>query len=480
MKRLLKDAVVYGLGDLIFKFVTFAVFPIYAHLFSVERFGVLALVGSSAALISTVLNLGLNNAVVRYYLAPDVLEERRPVLVSTGLVVLLLWSSLVTALLLFGLRPFSDALEQRYGIEWPLLVLALAANLPLLVIMYCLDVIRVHFSPWRYSLLAALRSLPAIAISLFLVIALDQELLGYFAGQVLAFTLAVPFGLWLIRKELKWRFDFGLAREIVLYGYPFIFTGLAYWVFSSMDRWMLGELSDNTNVGLYSIAYNFAGILIFVTTAFAQAWSPFALRLHAEDPDYRNKISRLFSYWFFALALVGLAVSLFGYEILRLTTPEAYWPAATTLSVLAMGLVLMGTTQFTALGISLERKTSLLSAAAWIAAIVNFLLNLVLIPKFGTLGSAAATFVAYATLTGFNLYWAQKLHFFPLESKKLLFSLVIVVFAPLLSGFLNASAWDLWVVAVKVLALGLVLFFGFATRVVVFADLKRLSPRGVS
>ena len=188
MKRLLKDAVVYGVGDLIFKFVTFAVFPVYAHLFSVERFGVLALVSSSAALISTVLNLGLNNAVVRYYLAPDVLEERRPVLVSTGLVVLLLWSSLVTALLLFGLRPFSDALEQRYGIEWPLLVLALAANLPLLVIMYCLDVIRVHFSPWRYSLLAAVRSLPAIAISLFLVIALDQELLGYFAGQVLAFA----------------------------------------------------------------------------------------------------------------------------------------------------------------------------------------------------------------------------------------------------------------------------------------------------
>src|SRR5919199_5905983 len=237
MKRLLKDAVIYGVGDLIFKFVTFAVFPIYAHLFSVERFGVLALVGSSAALISTVLNLGLNNAVVRYYLAPDVLEERRPVLVSTGLVVLLLWSSLVTALLLFGLRPFSDALDQRYGIEWPLLMLALAANLPLLVIMYCLDVIRVHFSPWRYSLLAALRSLPAIAISLFLVIALDQELLGYFAGQVLAFALAVPFGLWLIRKELKWRFGFCFFRENGVFGYPFIFTGLAYWVFNSMDRW---------------------------------------------------------------------------------------------------------------------------------------------------------------------------------------------------------------------------------------------------
>jgi hypothetical protein len=67
-----------------------------------------------------------------------------------------------------------------------------------------------------------------------------------------------------------------------------------------------------------------------------------------------------------------------------------------------------------------------------------------------------------------------------LESKKLLFSLVVVVFAPLLSGFLNAFAWDVWVVAVKVLTLGLVLFFGFATRVVVLSEIKRLNPRGVS
>src|SRR5215217_1964859 len=479
MNRLLKDTAIYGVGDFIFKFVSFAVFPIYANLFSVEQFGVLALVFTSASLVGLVLNLGLNNAVQRYYFEPNILEERRPVLVSTGLMVLLLWSSLVTALLLFGLHPFRDALDQRYDIEWLFLVLALSANLPSVVITYCLDVLRLHFSPWKYSLLAALRSLPAVAFGLFLIIALNQGLLGIFAGQVLAFTLAMPLGLWLIRRELRWQFDFGLAREIALYGYPFVFIGLAYWVYSSMDRWMLGELSNNTNVGLFSIAYSFAGVIIFVTLAFAQAWSPFAFKMYAEDPDYRIKISRLFSYWFFALTHNGLVISLFGYELLRVLTPETYWPAATTLSVLAMGLVLMGTTQFTALGISLARRTTLLSAASWIAAIVNFLLNLILIPELGALGSGVATFAAYMTLTGLYLYWAQKLHSLPLEAKKLLFSLLIVVSAPLFSGFLNSLAWDVWFIAIKILTLGLVLFFGFAARIIELSDIKRLSPRGI-
>jgi O-antigen/teichoic acid export membrane protein len=160
-------------------------------------------------------------------------------------------------------------------------------------------------------------------------------------------------------------------------------------------------------------------------------------------------------------------------------TPETYWPAATTLSVLAMGLVLLGTTQFTALGISLEKKSNLLSIAAWIAAIVNFLLNLVLIPIWGALGSGAATFAAYAILTGLYLYWAQKLHYLPLETKKLLFSLLIVVSTPFLSALLYSFTWDVWITGIKVLILGLVLLLGFAVRIVKLSDIKRLSLRGI-
>ena len=478
MRRLLKDAAIYGLGDFVFRFVLFASLPVFANFLSVEQFGVLALLSASAILVNVVLNLGINTAIQRYYFEPTMLEERRPVLVSTGLIVLLLWSSVVMGLLLFSLYPFRGTLDQRYGIEWLLLVLALTANLPLVIVTYCLDVLRLHFSPWRYSLLAAVRSLPAVGIGLFLIVFWKQGVFGYFAGQVLAYTLAVPLGLWLARKELGLQFDLGLAKKVVLFGYPFIFAGLAYWVFSSIDRWMLGELSDITNVGLFSIAYSFAAVLHFVATAFGQAWSPFVIKLYAEDPDYRAKISRWFSYWFFGLALLGLSISLFSYEILRLTTPETYWPAATTLSVLAMGLVLLGTTQFTVVGIALERRTNFISVAAWITAIINISLNFILIPRWGALGAGAATFVTCAALTGFYLYWSQKLHPVPLETKKLLFCVLIVVTAPLLSGFLNSFAWGLWLIGAKLLILSLVVFSGFAARIIKFSDVRSVvDPR---
>jgi O-antigen/teichoic acid export membrane protein len=161
-----------------------------------------------------------------------------------------------------------------------------------------------------------------------------------------------------------------------------------------------------------------------------------------------------------------------------LTTPETYWPAATTLSVLAMGLVLLGTTQFTVVGIALERRTNFISVAAWITAIINVSLNFILIPKWGALGSGAATFVTCAALTGFYLYWSQKLHPVPLETRKLLFCLLIVVTAPVLSGYLNSFAWGFWIIGAKILALSFVLFAGFAVRIVKFSDVRSVvDPR---
>ena len=67
-KSFLKDIAVYGSSTFFFSIVSFLVFPVYAHIFKVSEFGILSLVASWAGIIATVLNLGINNAVQRFYL----------------------------------------------------------------------------------------------------------------------------------------------------------------------------------------------------------------------------------------------------------------------------------------------------------------------------------------------------------------------------------------------------------------------------
>lgn len=427
LKRLGKDAAIYGGADFLLKVVGFAAFPIYAHVFTVSDYGLMALLGVLAGLIGMMVNLGVNNSVQRFYWDPETKKGQHEVLISTGLRQLLAVGVTGLVALFAILYTVRSWIDTRYGIEWGLLVLALLTILPDQILQYALDTIRLHFTPVRFMILSFLKNIMGVVLGLFLIVSLDMGLYGFFGGALLASVLAVPLALWFIRKELVWQFNKEVAHKIFRFGYPFVFAGLAYWVFGSMDRWMLAELSNTAEVGLYSIAFKFAAVVTFVNGAFSQAWSPYAIKLMRDNENYRQIYSNIFSVWFFILATLGFTITLFSSELLMLLTPKEYWSAAPTMGVVAMGVVLFGTTQVTALGISLEKKTHLLTHGAWLTALINFLLNLALIPMYGAIGAAIATLISYAVLTCFFLYWTQRLHPIPLENRKLIYSSCVIL-----------------------------------------------------
>lgn len=471
---------IYGAGDFAFRFAAFAVFPIYAHLFSVNEFGIMELVNTFAGLVSIFIGLGMTNAVQRFYWDPETAKEGRPRLISTSLFILIIWSILFTSGALIAIYLFSEEIKGSYGILSGFILLSLSSNIPMQTLQYSLDTLRLHFSPWKFMLLSGWRNLSGVALGLLFILVLEMGLFGFFLGNLLAPAVSVPFGLWLIRKDLTWGFDRKVAKEVVQFGSPFVFAGLAYWFFGSLDRWMLATMADNTQVGLFSIAFKFSSLLVFVNFAFGQAWSPFAVKIYAECPDYRTVFSHILSYLFFGLSLIGAGLTLFARELLHLLTPASYWPAATVMGYITMGMVLQGTTQVTALGISLERKTHLISHAAWFTAGVNFILNWLLIPKYGALGSGIAIFLSYGVLTGLYLYWTQKLHPIPLEIKKLV-SILCLIFAVLIfSSFINTFSWSPMILFYKLIFFGLLLLIGFIFKREGIYVFRRLYSRLIS
>jgi O-antigen/teichoic acid export membrane protein len=456
LKKLSKDFAIYGGADFLFRIIGFAVFPIYAHIFSVSDFGLIAMLGVTAGLIGMALNMGVNNAVQRFYWDPETKEGQHAVLVSTGLRQLIIYGSVTIFVTFVTLYAIRSSIYERFGIEWGMLVLVLLAILPDQILQYSLDVVRLQFTPFRFMLLSFMKNILGIALGLWLVVELDKGLYGLFGGTLIASVLSLPVALWFIRKELLWSVDKAIAQKIFHFGYPFIFAGLAYWIFGSMDRWLLAELGNAIEVGIFSIAFKFAAIVTFVNSAFGQAWSPYAIKLMRDDKNYRQTYSGILSIWYFLLAILGCTIALFADELLILLTPREYWPAAKTLGFIVMGLVLFGTTQITALGISLEKKTRFLTYGAWLAAMVNFLLNVALIPRYGALGSAFATLITYALLTNFFLYCTQKLHPLPLEYLKLVFSTCVVLVGVILPQFLQSSEIDISLIIYKLLLLGII------------------------
>jgi O-antigen/teichoic acid export membrane protein len=311
------------------------------------------------------------------------------------------------------------------------------------------NVLRLHFSPWRFTVVSACNNLLGVLLGLFFILYLDSGLTGLFLGAFAGVTLSFPLGLWLIRQDLRTSFDGVWAIRLLKFGYPFVFAGLGSWVFGSLDRWMLSQLSNNTEVGWYSIAFKFATIIILLNSAFGQAWSPHAMKVYASDPNYREKFSETLSWLFATLTLIGLLLSLFSRELLMVTTPEPYWNASTALGIIAMSMVFAGTMQITALGISLEKQTHLFSILTSVTALLNFLINLLLIPLYGATGAAVATLISYAALSAAYLHLTQKLHPIPLQNSRLIFVCLIMMMGLIVSAVLNRLPWSANVVATK-------------------------------
>lgn len=277
-----------------------------------------------------------------------------------------------------------------------------------------------------------------------------------------------------MRKDFVLGFDKGYAKTLFNYGYPFILANVAYWLLSSVDRWMLIELSNSTQLGLYSIGFKVTQIITFISGAFAQAWSPYSIKLYAENPNYKTIVGNIYTYLNLFLVIIAIGLSLFSLEILMITTPQEYWLAAESLSVLSFGLAFQGITQLSVYGIALEKKTMLISIGSWLTAIINVVANYFFIKQWGSLGAATATTLSFLFMNLFYIFYTQKLHPIELERRKLLIIFASVLIIIPLSIYLNTVDWSFIILSGKVILFTLIVILLFVTKVINLGDIKKL------
>ncbi len=280
---------IYGGADFASKLVAVVAFPIIASTLGTGLYGTLELVLSFTVILGLVANCGLNNSLQRFYWDGDTPLAERPGLVSSGVVTL---CGFLTVAVIFGtglaalairgsLWGMDDVEISLLGIFAALILMAFTQ-----VSQFILDVLRLHFAPWRFFAVSFLSRIGTAVLGVFGVLWLGFKLDGLLVLQALAISVTIPLGLWLIRKDLTRSVRLQTVNLLVRFGYPFIFAGLAFWLFSSMDRWMLASLRSIEEVGIYSVANRFAMIAMFFSTAFGLAWSPMSIKVKTDHPGH--------------------------------------------------------------------------------------------------------------------------------------------------------------------------------------------------
>ncbi len=193
-----------------------------------------------------------------------------------------------------------------------------------------------------------------------------------------------------------------LAKAMLLYGMPLMLLESFGLILRLSDRYLIGALLDDNALGMYSASYNFTAHLdVILLVALAQAVKPMYMEMWESSGSEKTQefLSRGF-HLFLVIGIPFVAVfSLVGPHLLNFLASPKYAPGAVIIPFVAISFLVEGSVHFLAAGLYIQKNTKVLMIWSLIASILNVLLNLVMIPKFGIVGAAGVTIVSYVVFT---------------------------------------------------------------------------------
>lgn len=201
------------------------------------------------------------------------------------------------------------------------------------------------------------------------------------------------------RSMFSWGFDWVLAKKLLHYSWPLIISGIMVSVYMKIDLIMLKEIIGGKNgtdeAGIYATAVNFSEALNFVPVAIVSSLFPAILNAKRDDPErYKKRLQNLYDLMVWMSLGFAIFVTFASPIIYKLFKPE-FAIAAPALSIHVWGSL------FVFLGVAsgqyliAEGYSKLTFVRTGVGAIVNIILNFLLIPKMGMIGTAIATVIAY-------------------------------------------------------------------------------------
>jgi O-antigen/teichoic acid export membrane protein len=206
------------------------------------------------------------------------------------------------------------------------------------------------------------------------------------------------------RSIFNWSFNLKLANKLLFYSWPLIISGIMVSLYMKIDQIMLQNMRGVKESGAYATVANLSEAWNFIPSVIVTSLFPAILNAKRDDINrYKKRIQHLYDLMVYLSLPTAIIITFAAPYIYKLYKPE-YAYAAPTLSVHIWSGV------FVFLGAAIgqyliaENLNKLSFIRTGFGAIVNIVLNLILIPKMGMMGAAIATLVAYASSTFFVIF----------------------------------------------------------------------------
>jgi len=399
-------------GRMISMVVNFLVQVLTVRYLSKTDYGAFAYALSMVSLGETMITLGLDRAVTRFIPIYQEKKEYNKLFGTLALVVgTILSLGLTLILLMIGLRGVITGTLIKDAEAVALLVILIALS-PVQALDNVINGLFAVFSSPKAIFFRKYVLAPALKLAVvILLIAAKANVEFLAAGYLGAGVLGVGiFSYILVRvmrqqglfSELNIRQVRIPAREVLSFTVPLLASDLVFVVMNTVDAVLLEQFHGTADVAAFRAVQPTAKMNQMVLASFALLFTPAAARLFARGD--RQGINRL--YWENAawVAVVSFPIFALTFSLAGPVTvtifESRYEESAIIMAMLSLGYFFNAATGQNGLTLKVLGKLRYIVAVDIIAAVLNLVLNLLLIPRYGAMGAAVGTMV---TLIIFNL-----------------------------------------------------------------------------
>lgn len=387
-KYLAKNTALFALNSIGTKVITFLLVPIYTKAFTTAEYGTVDLITTIATLLVPLITINIGEAVMRFALDED--TDKNDIM-SIGLffvaLSLVLGTSIVFILTFFPDIEVSRKMVYFYCV-FQGIYQTLSCNL------------RGQEKLFNYAVANILNTLLAAAFNIIFLLGLKIGINGYFYAYIIAFILS---GIYcfvtgdVIRTIRHFKIDKKLLKSMAQYSIVLVPNSFMWWIMNSSDHIMVTSMIGIAANGIYAISYKIPSILSAFSTVFNQAWSYSAIHENKsiDREEFNNQMyDKLIQFQAIVTVLLMCVMKFF----MKIYVQSEYYTAWEYTPYLLIGnfFLTMGTFLSTSYTVNKDSRGFLFSGS--IGALVNLMLNGILIPVMHIHGAALATCISYITV----------------------------------------------------------------------------------
>jgi O-antigen/teichoic acid export membrane protein len=336
-------------------------------------------------------------------------EQGRRSIYTTALVLLLV-SIAIFGLFYTVLQPLISEIifdSESYQIHLTYLGISIAAEI---LGLLPFQLLRLQERPKSYVLFFAFKLTALVLFVWYFLNYRDHTVLGAIQGIMVANLVFLGSTMFIQLRNIEFRIDPSLARSMVKYSWPLIFTAVAGILLTISDRLIIKICGELPQVGLYGLAYKVGSLAnLLILSSFNLGFLPIAFKkLH--DPNFNSFFGKTLSYYIGVTALLTFGISLFGKEIIYLlsTGESDYFLAALLIPFIAYLFIFKALNNYFSYVFLLTKRTKYHGFITVIGVVLNIVMNFSLIPGFGMYGAIAATGMSYIVMAFLSYYYSQK------------------------------------------------------------------------